>query len=148
MVRVRAMVRVRVRAMVRVRAGRQRKGRLLAFGPPIGGCAVVLGRLPSLGAAYPSYPYPPSYPDPDPYYSHPYYSHPYYSHPYYSHPYYSRQVQTSLGAEWQYEHHLEPGAPPVQLTGEMVFSWMGEDFAWLRSIPPAAELLALALRAL
>ena len=39
-------------------------------------------------------------------------------------------------------HCLEAGAPPVQLTGEMVYSWMGDDFAWLRPLKPAAELLA------
>ena len=30
----------------------------------------------------------------------------------------------------------------MQLTGEMVYSWMGDDFAWLRSLKPAAEILA------
>ena len=31
---------------------------------------------------------------------------------------------------------------PVLLTGEMVYSWMGEDYAWLRELKPVAEKLA------
>ena len=54
----------------------------------------------------------------------------------------AEKVQASLGDEWQYASNLEAGAPPVQLTGEMVYSWMAEDFAWLRSLKPAAEILA------
>ena len=54
----------------------------------------------------------------------------------------AERVQASRGETWDYATRLEAGAPPVQLTGEMVYSWMGDDFAWLRPLKPAAELLA------
>ena len=54
----------------------------------------------------------------------------------------AERVQASLGEGWDYTTRLEPGSPPVQLTGEMVYSWMGDDYAWLRPLKPAAELLA------
>ena len=51
-------------------------------------------------------------------------------------------MQASRGETWDCATRLEAGAPPVQLTGEMVYSWMGADYAWLRALAPAAELLA------
>ena len=54
----------------------------------------------------------------------------------------AERVQAQLGDEWDYTTRLAPGSPPVLLTGEMVYSWMGDDFAWLRSLKPAAEILA------
>ena len=36
----------------------------------------------------------------------------------------------------------EAEAPPLLFSGEMVYSWMGDDYAWLRALKPAAELLA------
>ena len=54
----------------------------------------------------------------------------------------AERVQDSLGSSWDYTTRLEAGDEPIQLTGEMVYSWMGDDFAWLRSLKPAAEILA------
>ena len=54
----------------------------------------------------------------------------------------AERVHASLGAEWQHEKNLKPGDPPVLFTGEMVYPWMGDDFAWLRPLKPAADLLA------
>jgi len=54
----------------------------------------------------------------------------------------AERVQASLGDEWDYATRLAAGGPPVQLSGEMVYSWMGDDYAWLRALKPAAELLA------
>ena len=47
-----------------------------------------------------------------------------------------------MGDAWDYKTRLEAGSEPVLLTGEMIYSWMGEDFAWLRPLKPCAELLA------
>ena len=46
----------------------------------------------------------------------------------------AERVQAELGDDWDYTTRLEEGAPPVLLTGEMVYSWMGDDFAWLRFV--------------
>lgn len=54
----------------------------------------------------------------------------------------AERVQESLGPAWDYRTRLAEGGPPVLLTGEMVYSWMGEDYAGLRALKPAAELLA------
>ena len=54
----------------------------------------------------------------------------------------AERVQATLGDEWNYKCRLEEGGPPILLTGEMVYSWMGDDYAWLRDLKPAAELLA------
>ena len=54
----------------------------------------------------------------------------------------AQRVQASLGERWDYATRLTAGAPPVLLTGEHTYSWMGEDYAWLRELKPAAELLA------
>ena len=54
----------------------------------------------------------------------------------------AERVQASLGDEWDYTTRLAAGGAPVQLTGEMDYSWMGDDYAWLRALKPAAELLA------
>ena len=35
----------------------------------------------------------------------------------------AERVQASLGAAWDYTTRLTPGSEPVQLTGEMVYSW-------------------------
>ena len=43
----------------------------------------------------------------------------------------AERVQASLGDAWDYKTRLKEGAAPVLLTGEMVYSWMGEDYAWL-----------------
>ena len=54
----------------------------------------------------------------------------------------AERTQAALGEAWDYSTRLTAGSQPVQLTGEMVFSWMGDDYAWLRPLKPAAELLA------
>ncbi len=54
----------------------------------------------------------------------------------------AERVQATLGATWDYSTRLAPGGPPILLTGEHVFSWMADDYAWLRPLKPAAELLA------
>ena len=54
----------------------------------------------------------------------------------------AERVQNALGADWDYTSRLEEGAEPINLTGEMVYSWMGEDYAWLRNLKPVAEILA------
>jgi len=54
----------------------------------------------------------------------------------------AERVQASLGPAWDYTTRLEAGAEPVLLTGEMVFSWMADDYAWLRPLKGAANLLA------
>lgn len=54
----------------------------------------------------------------------------------------AERVQVSLGKTWDYTAHLDRGGPPVKLTGEMVYSWMGDDYAWLRPLKPVANLLA------
>ena len=47
-----------------------------------------------------------------------------------------------MSDRWDYTTRLTPDSPPVLLSGEMVYSWMGDDYAWLRPLKPAAELLA------
>ena len=54
----------------------------------------------------------------------------------------AERVQAGLGDRWDYMTRLGPGSPPVLLTGEHVYSWMGEDYAWLRPLLPCAQLLA------
>eukprot|EP00316_Scyphosphaera_apsteinii_P008187 CAMPEP_0119301888 /NCGR_PEP_ID=MMETSP1333-20130426/3591_1 /TAXON_ID=418940 /ORGANISM="Scyphosphaera apsteinii, Strain RCC1455" /LENGTH=460 /DNA_ID=CAMNT_0007304095 /DNA_START=88 /DNA_END=1470 /DNA_ORIENTATION=- len=54
----------------------------------------------------------------------------------------AERMQALLGATWDYTTRLAVSSPPVQLTGEMVFSWMGDDYAWLRPLKPVANLLA------
>ena len=54
----------------------------------------------------------------------------------------AERVQASLGDAWDYKTRLKEGAAPVLLTGEMVYSWMGDDYAWLRELKPVAEKLA------
>lgn len=54
----------------------------------------------------------------------------------------AERVQASLGPAWDYRTRLAEGDPPIFLSGEMVYSWMGEDYAGLRALKPAAELLA------
>uniref|UniRef100_A0A7S4B514 AB hydrolase-1 domain-containing protein n=2 Tax=Chrysotila carterae TaxID=13221 RepID=A0A7S4B514_CHRCT len=54
----------------------------------------------------------------------------------------AERVQASLGDAWDYTTRLDLDGPPVQLTGEMVYSWMGEDYAWLRPLAAAADILA------
>eukprot|EP00310_Coccolithus_braarudii_P025223 CAMPEP_0183340042 /NCGR_PEP_ID=MMETSP0164_2-20130417/6731_1 /TAXON_ID=221442 /ORGANISM="Coccolithus pelagicus ssp braarudi, Strain PLY182g" /LENGTH=453 /DNA_ID=CAMNT_0025510117 /DNA_START=95 /DNA_END=1456 /DNA_ORIENTATION=+ len=54
----------------------------------------------------------------------------------------AERVQASLGEAWDYTCCLSPTSPPIQFTGEMVYSWMGEDYAWLRPLQQAAEILA------
>ena len=54
----------------------------------------------------------------------------------------AERVQASLGAAWDHTTRLAVGDAPVQLTGEMVYSWMCEDYAWLRPLGRAAQLLA------
>jgi pimeloyl-ACP methyl ester carboxylesterase len=54
----------------------------------------------------------------------------------------AERVQEEMGAAWDYTTRLAKGAAPILLTGEMVFSWMGDDYAWLRPLKPCAELLA------
>ena len=54
----------------------------------------------------------------------------------------AERVQAQMGDAWDYKTRLEAGSEPVLLTGEMIYSWMGEDFAWLRPLKPCAELLA------
>jgi len=52
------------------------------------------------------------------------------------------RVQASLGATWDYTTRLSEDSPPVLLTGEHVYPWMADDYAWLRPLKPAAEILA------
>ncbi len=53
------------------------------------------------------------------------------------------RVQASLGPSWDYTAALaDPSAPPLLFSGEMVFSWMAEDYAALRPLGPVAQLLA------
>ena len=54
----------------------------------------------------------------------------------------AERVQAEMGEEWDYTTRLDEGNEPVLLTGEMIYSWMGDDFAWLRPLKPCAELLA------
>ena len=54
----------------------------------------------------------------------------------------AERVQRELGDTWDYTTRLDAGGPPVMLTGEMVFSWMAEDYAWLRPLKDCADLLA------
>jgi len=54
----------------------------------------------------------------------------------------AERVQAALGDRWDYTTRLAPGSPPVLLSGEHVYSWMGEDYAWLRPLLPCAQLLA------
>lgn len=54
----------------------------------------------------------------------------------------AERVQASLGPAWDYRTKLAEGGEPIMLTGEMVYSWMGEDYASLRELAPAAGLLA------
>lgn len=54
----------------------------------------------------------------------------------------AERVQASLGETWDYTTRLEAGSAPIQLTGEMVYSWMADDFAWLKPLKPCAEILA------
>jgi pimeloyl-ACP methyl ester carboxylesterase len=54
----------------------------------------------------------------------------------------AERVQAQMGDCWDYMTRLESGGPPVLLTGETVYSWMGDDYAWLRPLKPCAELLA------
>jgi len=54
----------------------------------------------------------------------------------------AHRVQAEMGPAWDYTTRLEAGSAPVLLTGEHVFPWMAEDYAWLRPLGPAAEILA------
>ena len=54
----------------------------------------------------------------------------------------AERVQAELGESWDYATRLEAGDEPINLSGEMVYSWMGEDFAWLRPLKPTADILA------
>ena len=54
----------------------------------------------------------------------------------------AERLLAAQGAAWDCTTRLTPGSPPVLLTGEHVFSWMADDYAWLRQLKPAAELLA------
>ena len=54
----------------------------------------------------------------------------------------AHRVHASLGPEWDYTTRLAPDSQPVLLTGEHGFPWMADDYAWLRPLGPAAELLA------
>lgn len=54
----------------------------------------------------------------------------------------AERVQAERGAAWDYTTRLGKGDEPIMLTGEMVYSWMGEDFALLRPLAEAAEVLA------
>ena len=54
----------------------------------------------------------------------------------------AERVQASLGPKWDYAAQLEVPHAPLLLSGEHVYSWMGEDYAWLRELKPAAEILA------
>ena len=54
----------------------------------------------------------------------------------------AERVQAEMGEGWDYRKRLSAGSEPINLTGEMVYSWMGEDYAWLRPLKPCAELLA------
>ena len=54
----------------------------------------------------------------------------------------AERVQAKLGPAWDYTTRLGEGEAPIMLTGEMIYSWMGDDYAWLRPLKPCAELLA------
>ena len=54
----------------------------------------------------------------------------------------AERVQEEMGEAWDYRKRLAAGSEPINLTGEMVYSWMGEDYAWLRPLKNCAELLA------
>jgi len=55
----------------------------------------------------------------------------------------AERVQARLGDAWNYVKRLEPGDDrPVLLTGEMVFSWMADDYAWLKDVKHLANALA------
>ena len=54
----------------------------------------------------------------------------------------AERVQAELGETWDYTTRLDAGAEPIQFTGEHVYSWMGDDYAWLKELKPCAELLA------
>ena len=54
----------------------------------------------------------------------------------------AERVQAEMGEGWDYRTRLRTrlsaGSEPINLTGEMVYSWMGEDYAWLRPLKPCA----------
>ncbi|KAJ8598649.1 hypothetical protein CTAYLR_003039 [Chrysophaeum taylorii] len=54
----------------------------------------------------------------------------------------AERVQAQLGDAWDYSTRLEPGDPPILLTGEMVYSWMGDDYAALRPLAKVAAAVA------
>ena len=54
----------------------------------------------------------------------------------------AERVQASLGDAWDYTTRLTFGDEPINLTGEMVYSWMGDDFAWLRPLKRTADALS------
>ena len=54
----------------------------------------------------------------------------------------AERVQKEMGPAWDYTTRLDEGGQPIMLSGEMVYSWMGDDYAWLRPLKPCAELLA------
>ena len=53
----------------------------------------------------------------------------------------TERVQASL-SQWNYKARLAKGDDPILLTGEMVYSWMADDYAWLRPLKDVANVLA------
>jgi len=54
----------------------------------------------------------------------------------------AQRVQASLGEPWDYTTRLTSSSQPVLFSGEHIFEWMADDYAWLRPLKPAANLLA------